>query len=175
MRKVRCVREKCENSRTQRIFRTQCGPRGLTAETGRGQPRTLAQLMASLLCGYSPSSSRTRGITAVSYTNLDVYKRQDVLYSVHLKATMMKVSDPILFGHVVKAYFADVFEKHGDQLAEAGLTPNNGLGSILAGLDEVDVYKRQLRTYGQLSSTVRTSTKIDMALAMAKSLEPMPS
>lgn len=63
---------------------------------------------------------------------------EDVLYSVHLKATMMKVSDPIIFGHVVKAYFADVFERYGDRLEAAGLTPNNGLGSILAGLDTVE-------------------------------------
>ena len=62
----------------------------------------------------------------------------DVLYSVHLKATMMKVSDPIIFGHVVKAYFADVFEKYGDKIAEAGLTPNDGLGAILAGLPSVE-------------------------------------
>ena len=61
----------------------------------------------------------------------------NVLYSVHLKATMMKVSDPILFGHVVKAYFADVFTKHGAALEAAGLTPNDGLGSILAGLSDV--------------------------------------
>lgn len=62
-------------------------------------------------------------------------KADDVLFSVHLKATMMKVSDPIIFGHVVRAYFADVFAKYGDDLAAAGLSANNGLGSILAGLD----------------------------------------
>jgi isocitrate dehydrogenase len=62
----------------------------------------------------------------------------DVLYSVHLKATMMKVSDPIIFGHVVKAYFADVFDTYGDKIAEAGLTPNDGLGAILSGLPSVD-------------------------------------
>jgi isocitrate dehydrogenase len=61
-------------------------------------------------------------------------KAQDVLFSVHLKATMMKVSDPIIFGHVVKAYFADVFEKYGDDLAAAGLSANDGLGAILSGL-----------------------------------------
>ena len=61
-------------------------------------------------------------------------KAEDVLFSVHLKATMMKVSDPIIFGHVVKAYFADVFEKYGDDLAAAGLSANDGLGAILAGL-----------------------------------------
>lgn len=64
-------------------------------------------------------------------------KLDDVLYSVHLKATMMKVSDPIIFGHAVKAFFANVFDKHGAAFTEAGLTPNNGLGSILAGLNEL--------------------------------------
>ena len=61
-------------------------------------------------------------------------KAADVLFSVHLKATMMRVSDPVIFGHVVKAYFADVFDKYGDDLAAAGLSANDGLGSILAGL-----------------------------------------
>ncbi|WP_370240876.1 NADP-dependent isocitrate dehydrogenase [Aeromicrobium sp.] len=59
----------------------------------------------------------------------------DVLFSVHLKATMMKVSDPIIFGHVVRAYFADVFAQYGDDLAAAGLSANDGLGGILSGLD----------------------------------------
>jgi isocitrate dehydrogenase len=68
---------------------------------------------------------------------LEQAKRDDVLYSLHLKATMMKVSDPILFGHVVKAFFADVFAKYGDDLAAAGLSANDGLGSILAGLATV--------------------------------------
>ncbi|QEW00722.1 NADP-dependent isocitrate dehydrogenase [Microbacterium caowuchunii] len=65
-------------------------------------------------------------------------KADDVLYSVHLKATMMKVSDPIIFGHVVKAYFADVFDTYGDALAAAGVTPNNGLGAILSALGKVE-------------------------------------
>lgn len=64
-------------------------------------------------------------------------KAEEVLFSVHLKATMMKVSDPILFGHVVRAYFADVFDRYGDDLAAAGLSANDGLGAILAGLDGV--------------------------------------
>jgi isocitrate dehydrogenase len=68
---------------------------------------------------------------------LEAAKADDVLYSVHLKATMMKVSDPIIFGHVVKAYFADVFDRYGDEIAAAGLTPNDGLGAILAGLGSV--------------------------------------
>ena len=68
---------------------------------------------------------------------LEQAKSDDLLYSVHLKATMMKVSDPILFGHVVKTFFAGVFEKHGAALAAAGLNANDGLGSILAGLASV--------------------------------------
>jgi isocitrate dehydrogenase len=68
---------------------------------------------------------------------LEQAKSDDLLYSVHLKATMMKVSDPILFGHVVKTFFAGVFEKHGAALAAAGLSANDGLGSILAGLASV--------------------------------------
>jgi isocitrate dehydrogenase len=56
-------------------------------------------------------------------------KEQGVLFSVHLKATMMKVSDPIIFGHVVKAYFADVFEQYADDLASVGADPNQGLAA----------------------------------------------
>ncbi len=64
-------------------------------------------------------------------------KDEGVLFSAHLKATMMKVSDPIIFGHVVKAYFADLFATYGEQIAAAGLSPNNGLASILNGLDDL--------------------------------------
>ncbi|GAB4100823.1 NADP-dependent isocitrate dehydrogenase [Sinomonas halotolerans] len=64
-------------------------------------------------------------------------KEEGVLFSAHLKATMMKVSDPIIFGHVVKAYFSELFDTYGKQLAAAGLSPNNGLASILGGLEEL--------------------------------------
>ncbi|MCC0094885.1 NADP-dependent isocitrate dehydrogenase [Streptomyces flavotricini] len=61
-------------------------------------------------------------------------KAEDVLFSVHLKATMMKVSDPIIFGHVVRAFFPKTFARYGETLASAGLSPNDGLGTILNGL-----------------------------------------
>src|SRR4051794_33305985 len=64
-------------------------------------------------------------------------KDEDVLFSVHLKATMMKVSDPVIFGHVLETFLPAVFEEHGQALAEAGLSSHNGLGSILAGLDKL--------------------------------------
>ncbi|MBA0052397.1 NADP-dependent isocitrate dehydrogenase [Streptomyces sp. AJS327] len=64
-------------------------------------------------------------------------KAEDVLFSVHLKATMMKVSDPIIFGHAVRAFFPKTFAAHGATLAAAGLTPNDGLGGILTGLESL--------------------------------------
>ncbi|MEV6805083.1 NADP-dependent isocitrate dehydrogenase [Streptomyces sp. NPDC051132] len=64
-------------------------------------------------------------------------KEEGVLFSVHLKATMMKVSDPIIFGHVVRAFFPKTFAKYGETLKAAGLTPNDGLGGILKGLDSL--------------------------------------
>ncbi|MEU5209267.1 NADP-dependent isocitrate dehydrogenase [Streptomyces sp. NPDC020742] len=64
-------------------------------------------------------------------------KADGVLFSVHLKATMMKVSDPIIFGHVVRAFFPKTFAAYGEQLAAAGLTPNDGLGGIFKGLESL--------------------------------------
>ncbi len=64
-------------------------------------------------------------------------KREDVLFSLHLKATMMKISDPIIFGHAVREFFPDTFARYGDVLEAAGLDPDNGLGAILAGLSEL--------------------------------------
>ncbi|TJZ49512.1 NADP-dependent isocitrate dehydrogenase [Streptomyces piniterrae] len=64
-------------------------------------------------------------------------KAEGVLFSVHLKATMMKVSDPIIFGHVVRAFFPKTFAKYGETLAAAGLTPNDGLGGIYKGLESL--------------------------------------
>ncbi|WP_423509552.1 NADP-dependent isocitrate dehydrogenase [Streptomyces xinghaiensis] len=62
-------------------------------------------------------------------------KAEGVLFSVHLKATMMKVSDPIIFGHVLRAFFPKTFAQYGPALAAAGLSPNDGLGAIYKGLD----------------------------------------
>jgi isocitrate dehydrogenase len=64
-------------------------------------------------------------------------KAKGVLFSLHLKATMMKVSDPIIFGHAVRAFFPRLFAEHADALARAGADPNNGLGSIVTALDRL--------------------------------------
>jgi len=64
-------------------------------------------------------------------------KADDVLFSAHLKATMMKVSDPIIFGHVVQAFLPALFEQFGEQLAKAGISPNDGLGALLSAVDQL--------------------------------------
>lgn len=108
----------------------------IVLETASGASKTL-------LAGLKVLEGEIIDATKMSAANLDAFlanaiaraKAEDVLFSVHLKATMMKVSDPIIFGHVVKAYFKDVFAQYGDDLAAAGLSANDGLGTILPGLD----------------------------------------
>ena len=70
-------------------------------------------------------------------------KAQNILFSLHMKATMMKVSDPIIFGHAVKVYFKDVFDRHGAALDEAGANPNNGLGNVLAAVQSLPDAQRE--------------------------------
>ncbi len=69
-------------------------------------------------------------------------KQQGVLFSIHLKATMMKVSDPIIFGHAVEVFFADVFAKHGDVIAAAGGDPRNGWASVLSAVETLPADQR---------------------------------
>jgi isocitrate dehydrogenase len=69
-------------------------------------------------------------------------KAKGVLFSVHLKATMMKVSDPIIFGHAVTQYFSDVFAEYGADLASVGADPDDGLASVLTALSELPAEKR---------------------------------
>jgi isocitrate dehydrogenase len=89
-------------------------------------------------------------------------KAEDVLFSVHLKATMMKVSDPIIFGHVVRAFFPQLFVEYGEQLAAAGLSPNDGLGAILKGVES-------LPNADAIGATIRAGIEHGPRLAMVDS------
>ena len=71
-----------------------------------------------------------RALRAFYETQLEKAKNEGTLFSLHLKATMMKVSDPILFGHAVSVYYKDVFEKHAATFDELGIDPNNGIGEV---------------------------------------------
>lgn len=72
----------------------------------------------------------TKALRKFIEENIEDAKEEDLLFSVHLKATMMKVSDPIIFGHVVSVFFKEVFEKHADAFSRIGVDPSNGLGDL---------------------------------------------
>lgn len=91
-------------------------------------------------------------------------KQKGILWSLHLKATMMKVSDPIMFGHAVRAFFEDVFKKHEKTFAELGANPNNGLGDILAKIKKLPEDKKK-----EIETDVQTCLKNGPALAMVDS------
>lgn len=91
-------------------------------------------------------------------------KRQNVLFSLHLKATMMKVSDPIIFGHGVRAYFADVFTNHGDILESIGVNVNNGLGDLLEAIQELPAEDRE-----NIEADIAAAYESGPALAMVDS------
>lgn len=91
-------------------------------------------------------------------------KEEGVLFSAHLKATMMKVSDPIIFGHVVKAYFSELFDTYGKQLAAAGISPNNGLAAILSSLEDLPEDVRE-----GVQSLIKKGMEDGPALAMVDS------
>jgi isocitrate dehydrogenase len=84
-----------------------------------------------------------RALLAFLQEQVEDAKRQGVLFSVHLKATMMKVSDPIIFGHAVRAYFADLFAAHGDALASVGFNPNDGVAALLTAIQDLPDQQQQ--------------------------------
>ena len=81
----------------------------------------------------------------VSFLNAQVAdaKEQGILFSLHMKGTMMKVSDPIIFGHAVKAFFKDVFKKHGETIEALGVNVNSGLGNLIERIQELPEAKRK--------------------------------
>jgi len=118
---------------------------------------TVMKKDAPLLAGEVIDSSVMRAAALRAFLAREIAdaKAQDILLSVHLKATMMKVSDPILFGHAVAVFYAPVFDKHGATLALLGVNPNNGVGEML----------NQIAT---LPATERTAIEADIAACYAE-------
>ena len=91
-------------------------------------------------------------------------KKQDVLFSLHMKATMMKVSDPVIFGHAVSVFYADLFEKHGDLLAKIGLDVSNGIGDLYAKMDSLSSDEQS-----EIKATIEAIYQKSPELAMVNS------
>ncbi|MCM8570678.1 NADP-dependent isocitrate dehydrogenase [Gramella jeungdoensis] len=93
-------------------------------------------------------------------------KEKDVLFSLHMKATMMKVSDPIIFGHAVRVFFEDVFEKYGEELEKAGADANSGLGDVLKAIESLPADKKD-----EIKSAISKDLKDGPDIAMVNSDE----
>ncbi len=91
-------------------------------------------------------------------------KQNGILWSLHMKATMMKVSDPIIFGHAVTVFFEDAFKKHEKTFAELGVNPNNGLGDVAAKIKNLPEAKRQ-----EIETDIQACLKNGPPLAMVDS------
>ena len=97
-------------------------------------------------------------------SQIEEAKKDDVLLSLHLKATMMKVSDPIMFGHCVSVYYKDALEKHATTLKEIGANVNNGLADVLEKLNKLPADKK-----AEIEADIQAVYKTRPALAMVDS------
>ncbi len=106
----------------------------------------------------------TKTLRSFIEAEIEDAKQKDVLFSLHLKATMMKVSDPIMFGHVVKVFYKEVFEKYGPIFDELGVDVNNGLGDVYAKIAKLPDAQRQ-----EIEAAIEACYKIRPELAMVNS------
>jgi isocitrate dehydrogenase len=95
---------------------------------------------------------------------IDEAREQGLLFSVHLKATMMRVSDPIIFGHAVRAYFKELFARHGDALSRAGVDPNDGMAALERAIEKLSDEERD-----EIKKTIEEIYKDGPAIAMVDS------
>ena len=88
-------------------------------------------------------------------------KKEGLLYSVHLKATMMKVSDPVMFGHFVKVFFAELFNEFGEQLKNLGVNANNGLKDLFAKIENSPIKDKVIAKYNEILATRPALAMVD--------------
>ncbi|HET7341319.1 MAG TPA: NADP-dependent isocitrate dehydrogenase, partial [Methylomirabilota bacterium] len=106
----------------------------------------------------------SRALVAFLEAQMEDAKKRGVLFSIHLKATMMKVSDPIIFGYALRTFFRDVFDKHAAVFKEIGVDPNNGLGDLYAKLKSLPA-----ATQAEIEADIRATYARRPALAMVNS------
>ncbi|RRS06516.1 NADP-dependent isocitrate dehydrogenase [Pseudoalteromonas sp. J010] len=124
---------------------------------------TVLKQSTPLLAGEIIDASRMSASALREFLAAQVQEAKDkgVLFSLHMKATMMKVSDPIIFGHAVKVFYKDVFEKHAATFAEIGVDASNGIGDVYAKIDSLDDAKRQ-EIEADLNAVYETAPDIAM-------------
>ncbi|QOQ38268.1 NADP-dependent isocitrate dehydrogenase [Trueperella pecoris] len=105
---------------------------------GKDRERTLKTVPVTAGDVFDATKMEAEALDSFLSAQVAAAKDEGLLYSLHLKATMMKVSDPIIFGHAVRAFFPDTFATFAEDLRRAGLSANDGLGAVLAGLDALD-------------------------------------
>ena len=110
------------------------------------------------------TAMNVKALRAFYAEQIENAKKQGVLLSLHLKATMMKVSDPIMFGHAVSVFFKDVFEKHAQTFKELGINPNNGLGDLYAKIAALPEAQRN-----EIEADIQAVYKARPPLAMVNS------
>ncbi len=110
------------------------------------------------------SVMRKKALCAFYEKEIKAAKEEDVLLSLHLKATMMKVSDPVMFGHAVTVYYKEVFEKYASEFAELGVNPSNGLGDVYAKIASLPADKKQ-----EIEDAILAVYKTHPELAMVNS------
>ncbi|MEI5638771.1 MULTISPECIES: NADP-dependent isocitrate dehydrogenase [unclassified Pseudoalteromonas] len=124
---------------------------------------TVLKQSTPLLAGEIIDGSRmsAKALQAFLAEQVQEAKDKGVLFSLHMKATMMKVSDPIIFGHAVKVFYKDVFAKHAETFAEIGVDPSNGIGDVYAKIETLDDAKRK-EIEADLSAVYDTAPDIAM-------------
>jgi isocitrate dehydrogenase len=133
---------------------------------GRDGERTVLKESVPVLAGEIVDGTfmSARALVAFLAAQIEEARKQGVLFSLHLKATMMKVSDPIIFGHAVRVYFSDLFARHGAVLDELGVDPNDGLASLLAGIRKLPEAAR-----AEIEAEIQASYERRAPLAMVDS------
>lgn len=133
----------------------------LHTQRGVQELKKLKLLKGEIIDGSSMSAKNLR---AFFEKEIKDAKDQNVLFSLHMKATMMKVSDPVIFGHCVEVFYADVFSKHAETLNKIGVNVNNGIGDLYAKLDELESSKKE-----EILKDIDELIKRQPALAMVDS------
>ena len=134
-----------------------------TAENGE---KTTLKSAFDIQKGEIVDAARLSKKALISFLEKEIKDAKDsgVLFSVHMKATMMKVSDPIIFGHVVRTFLKPVFDKHQATFEEIGVNVNNGYGNLLSNLDEVSAEKR-----AEIEADLKAAFENGPSLAMVNS------